>query len=90
MTPQPAVSVAAGVVLAAFAALGALFIRRYYPAARYLLLGYVLMGIGGVLCAVWGLANVLWIGVVAAGCVAIGAGAGAIGALRKELRSGTL
>jgi FAD/FMN-containing dehydrogenase len=90
VTPQPAVSVAAGLVLALFAGLGALFIRRFYAAARYLLFGYVAMGAGGVLCAVWGVTNVLGIGVVAAACVAIGGIAGAIGALRKELRSETL
>lgn len=89
MTPQPAVSVAAGLVLAVFAGLGGLFIRRFYAAARYLLFGYVAMGIGGVLCALWGVTNLLGVGIVAAACVAIGGIAGAIGALRKELRSGT-
>jgi hypothetical protein len=44
------------------------------------------MSAGGVLFAVWGFSKTLAVGVAGASLVAVGAAAGTIGALRKELR----
>lgn len=78
---------AAGVVLAIFGALGAWFLTRYFPHARFLRVSYTLMAIGGVLFVAWSLSKVLALGVGAAVLVAAGGISGVAGALRKELRS---
>ena len=82
-------TVPAGLVLLVFGAAGSWFLGRYFPSARFSRAGYALMAGGGVLFGAWGMSRLLAIGVAAAGCVAIGAIAGTIGALRKELRTGT-
>ena len=80
-------TVPAGLVLLVFGAAGSWFLGRYVPNARFSRVGYALMAGGGLLFGAWGISKVLAIGVAAAGCVAIGAIAGIIGALRKELRT---
>ncbi|MBV8372151.1 MAG: hypothetical protein JOY69_02730 [Candidatus Eremiobacteraeota bacterium] len=80
-------SVAAGLFLAAFGALGAWFLSKRFPAARFLRIGYILMSAGGVLFVTWALSKILSIGISAAGVMALGAVIGMVGALRKELRS---
>lgn len=80
-------TVAAGVVLTVFGALGAWFITRNFPHARFLRASYVLMACGGVLFIVWSLSKILVVGAAAAIVVAGGALAGIAGALRKELRT---
>jgi hypothetical protein len=81
-----ALPVVAGLFLTAFGALGAWFLSARYPDARFLRVGYALMSAGGGLFVVWALSKILIVGVAAAAVVAIGAFAGVIGALRKELR----
>jgi hypothetical protein len=81
-----AVQLCAGIFVGLFGLAGAWFIGRRFPSARWLRAGYVLMGIGGVLFAVWSVTRVLAAGVAAALIVAAGAAVGAVGALRKELR----
>ena len=80
-------TVAAGLFLAAFGALGAWFLGKRFPAASFLRIGYVLMSGGGVLFVVWSLTKTLSIGIAAAGVLAVGAMTGMVGALRKELRT---
>jgi hypothetical protein len=84
-----AVPLCAGIFIALFGIVGGWFIGSRFPAARWLRLGYFVMGGGGALFAVWTITRVLAFGVAAALIVAAGAALGAIGALRKELR-GTL
>ncbi len=80
-------TVAAGLFLAAFGAVGVWFLGQRFPNARFLRTGYALMSAGGLLFVFWTLSKVLVVGVTAAGVLAAGAVAGTIGALRKELRS---
>lgn len=79
-------TVLAGLFLAAFGALGAWFLSKRYPAARFMRAGYALMSAGGALFVVWAFLKAPAVGVFAAAVLAIGALGGAIGALRKELR----
>ena len=79
-------TVAAGIVLTVFGGLGAWFIARNFPHARFLRASYVLMASGGVLFIAWSLSKILVLGATAAIVVAAGALAGIAGALRKELR----
>jgi hypothetical protein len=81
------VTVAAGVVLAVFGGLGAWFLARNFPHARFLRFSYALMATGGVLFVVWSLSRILAFGAGAAVLVAAGGLLGVAGALRKELRS---
>jgi hypothetical protein len=81
------VTVAAGLFLATFGALGAWFLTKRFPNARFLRAGYGLMSAGGALFVVWTLSKALAVGVAAAAILAVGAVAGVVGALRKELRS---
>ena len=81
-----AVMTLAGVFVAAFGALGATFLTRRYPHARFMRAGYALMSAGGALFVAWSLSKVLAVGVAAAAVLAVGAVIGTIGALRKELR----
>ncbi len=85
---RASLTVPAGLVLLVSGALGTWFLNRYFPNARFLRAGYALMACGGLLFGAWGISRALAVGVAAAVCVAIGAIAGAIGALRKELRTG--
>jgi hypothetical protein len=80
------VSTFAGLFLCAFGALGAWFLAKRFPAARFLRGGYLLMSLGGALFVVWTLTHRLPIGIAAASVMALGAIVGTIGALRKELR----
>jgi hypothetical protein len=80
------VTVAAGIVLTVFGALGAWFITRNFPHARFLRASYALMAFGGMLFIAWSLSKILALGAAAAIVVAAGALAGIAGALRKELR----
>ncbi|MEO6836427.1 MAG: hypothetical protein ABI231_11045 [Candidatus Tumulicola sp.] len=82
-----AVTILAGLFLGAFGALGAWFLTKRHPSARFLRAGYALMSAGGVLFVAWALSRVLAVGVTAAALVGIGGVTGMIGALRKELRS---
>ena len=77
---------AAGVVLVVFGALGAWFLARNFPHARFLRLSYALMAIGGALFVAWSVSKVLALGAGAAVLVAAGGVLGVAGALRKELR----
>ncbi|HXM08268.1 MAG TPA: hypothetical protein VN936_12430 [Candidatus Acidoferrum sp.] len=81
-----AVPLCAGIFVGLFGLVGASFIGRRFPNARWLRAGYLIMGFGGALFAIWAVTHVLGIGVAAALVVAAGAAIGAIGALRKELR----
>ena len=85
---RASLTVPAGLVLLVFGAVGTWFLSRYFPNARFLRAGYALMAGGGLLFGAWGFSKTLAVGVAAAACVAIGAVAGTIGALRKELRPG--
>ncbi len=80
-------TVAAGIVLAVFGGLGAWFLARHFPQARFLRASYVLLAIGGVLFVAWSLSKFLVLGAGAALLVALGGLLGVAGALRKELRS---
>jgi hypothetical protein len=81
-----AVPLCAGIFVALFGFVGASFIGKRFPNARWLRTGYFVMGSGGVLFAVWAVTHILVVGVAATLIVAAGATVGAIGALRKELR----
>jgi len=81
------VTVAAGIVLAVFGSVGAWFLARQFPQARFLRACYVLLAIGGVLFVAWSLSKLLPVGVAGATLVAAGGVLGVAGALRKELRS---
>jgi hypothetical protein len=81
------VTLAAGVVLTVFGGLGAWFLARHFPHARFLRLSYALLAIGGLLFITWSLSKVLAFGAGAALLVAAGGILGVAGALRKELRS---
>ena len=82
---HPVIAILAGAFLCAFGAAGTWFLGKRYPGARFLRAGYGLMSAGGALFAVWGVSKTLAVGVTAAALVAIGALAGTIGALRKEV-----
>lgn len=84
---RASLTVPAGLVLLVFGAVGTWFLGRYFPNARFLRAGYALTAGGGLLFGAWGISKTLALGVAAAACVAVGAIAGTIGALRKELRT---
>jgi len=80
------VTIAAGLFLCVFGGLGAWFLSKRYPSARFLRYGYVLMAAGGLAFAAWAIWKALVVGVAAAALLALGGALGAWGALRRELR----
>ncbi len=78
--------IVAGLFLAAFGFGGAVLIAKRFPNARFLTVGYALMGTGGLGFVVWAAGKSMAAGVSAAALLAAGGACGAVGALRKELR----
>ena len=76
----------AGLFLGLFGVCGAWFLGKRFPQARFLQIGYALMGTGGAFFVIWALSKVLAIGVAATALLTAGAIAGIVGSLRKELR----
>ena len=78
----------AGLFVAAFGATGTWFLAVRFPSAKFLRLGYALMSGGGLFFAIWALSKIVAVGIVATALLGAGGAVGAVGALRKELRSG--
>jgi hypothetical protein len=76
----------AGTFLAVFGACGAWFLTTRFPSARFMLTGYRLMSLGGMLFMVWVLSKNVALGVAAMAALGTGAVIGVIGAVRRELR----
>lgn len=79
-------SVFAGLFLFVFGGLGVWLLSARFPNARFLRIGYVFMALGGLVFAAWALTHYLALGLGGMALLLVGGVAGAIGAIRKEVR----
>jgi hypothetical protein len=80
------VNIVAGLFILVFGGLGAWLLAVRFPSARFLRTGYICMGLGGLVFAVWSIVHAVALGVIGIVLLLAGGISGAIGALRKEVR----